>query len=166
MSSALFRRLCAIRTFKVDDAQREVAAWRERLARSDEALRAARLAQAAQVAHRHGVAAQWRAQRLALAAFGTMDRDGHEAELRRCDRGIAQALAVVEQRLAEREEVTRGLHAAQQALARCRVALNKAERGVSIYEALGRAHDEAMEEDMLDELAVTRGVAPPGELRA
>lgn len=154
MSSALFRRLCSIRQSKVERAEREVLQCKAVLACREGALQAAHAEHSRELARKNATAASWRERRLTLAAFNTDALDGHQVELLHCDRRIAHALAAVEQCTAERDEAARALEAAQQALLRRRVELNKAEQGVSQHLAVERVRDEAVEEDELDELAV------------
>jgi hypothetical protein len=167
MSSALFRRLCSIRQSKVERAEREALQCQATLALREAALRDAQAEHGREVARKHAMAANWRERRLALAAFDTDALNGHQVELLHGDRCIAHALAAVEQCAAERDEAALALEAAQQALARRRVELNKAEQGVSRHLAVERVRAEAMEEDELDELAVLAWATPAmRELRA
>lgn len=167
MSSATFRRLCAVRQIKVERASREVARRQEALAQREEALLAARAAAALRLAERGQLVDGWRAERLALSAFDTEAYDGHQAELTRCERRIAQAQAVVQVHLAERDEAARALRAAAQALLACRIDLNKAERATEQHRVSERVRDEALEEDEQDELSVVaRGRAQAMEAMA
>ena len=122
----------------------------------EQALLAAQQAHRAARLSKERLVTDWRADRLALRAFDAQAREGHEAELARSERRIAEVEAVVAQRRKERDEAARALQAARDALARRRAELAKAQNGVTQHQAMERRRDEANEEDELDELAVLR----------
>jgi len=152
MSLALFRQLRSIRQGKLAQAERDFRA------RLDAATRARMRADAAQVEYqvmldgKHSLEAHWRASRLERRAFIQDDCLAQAAALVRWDHRIEASRHVLQQAMAEFEQAMLAVQAAREALARCRVELAKADKGVARQRELLNQRDEALEEDELDEL--------------
>lgn len=167
MSLVVFQTLCRVRQGKVEHAEREFRAQQAAAVRAQMQADAARAAHEATLDDQRALAARWRASRLALRSFVHDDCVTHEAEMARAERRIQLSLAALQDSLRRLDDALRLARAAREALAHCRVDLSKAEKGVELQQSLQRAHDEATEEDELDELAML-GSAADGfaELRA
>lgn len=156
MSVSLFRKICAVRESKVERAQRECHRIQDELVLKEQALALARDAHCALQAGKQAASLRWRSERLALEPFDSNACDSHQVTLARWDRKIAQALDVVTQRSAQRDECARALDAARKDLMRKQMELTKAQSGVAQHRLLQQQRDDAIEEDELDELAVLR----------
>jgi hypothetical protein len=166
VSVTLFQKLSTVRESKVERARRECRRMQDALASCEQALALAQGVHGSMLAQKQAVALRWRADRLALEAFDADACDCHHFELARFDRRIAEALDAVTRRSKERDASARDLAAARNALIRRQVELTKAQSGVTQHRLLQQRHDEAIEEDELDELAVLRPRQSPLEGRA
>ena len=154
MKLALLQRLCEVRRHKIERAEKECRDIRQEVSVLEHNLGLAQQDHAAKVADKEAHRQAWQVARLEMKPFDSGDIICHEALMARCDSQINQADQLVSVRRMQVEEGMDRLAWAQRQLVARRMELTKAEEAVSRVTAAQREHDEAVEEDELDEIAL------------
>lgn len=154
MKLALLQRLRVVRQYKIERAEKECRVIREEILGLEHNLALAVHQHSGMVAEKDGHRRAWNAARLEMQPFDSHDIICHEALMARCDSQINQAGQLIDVRRMQVEEGKERLAHAQRQLVARRMELNKAEEAIARVQAALREHDEAVEEDELDEIAV------------
>lgn len=154
MKLALLQRLRVVRQYKIERAEKECRVIREEILGLEHNLALAVHQHAGMVAEKDGHRRAWNAARLEMQPFDSHDIICHEALMARCDSQINQAGQLIDVRRMQVEDGKERLAHAQRQLVARRMELNKAEEAIARVLAALREHDEAVEEDELDEIAV------------
>lgn len=154
MKLTLLQRLCVVRQYKIERAEKECRVIREEILGLEHNLALAAQQHAAVVAEKDHHRRAWHNARLEMKPFDSHDIVCHEALMTRCDSQINQADQLISVRRMQVEEGKERLAYAQQQLMQRRKELNKTEEAIARVKADQLEHDEAVEEDELDEIAV------------
>jgi flagellar biosynthesis chaperone FliJ len=154
MKLALLQRLCVVRRYKIERAERECRMVQEEILGLEHNLALAVQQRASAAAEKDAHRRAWHTARVQMKPFDSGDIICYEALMTRCDSQINQADQLISVRRMQVEEGKERLARAQRQLVERRMELNKAEAALERVTAALREHDEAVEEDELDEIAV------------